>query len=412
MRFLNNKIENKEININYGVNRNFPFFILFSVLFLSLNLRAPITSTTVLLEVISESLGINGIQSGLIMTTPLIIFAISSVIISNMGVKYGYTKMVILSCLFLLVGEMIRVSFGYKGLLIGTGFIGLGISFGNVLIPSIIKLKFPKHLGIVTGLYGVVMGLFSSISTGLTLHLVDNKGLNWRYVLSIWIILSLITLIIWLSNLFIKKDKMDSDCDKRSLFKRKDIYKSKTTWAIIVYMGAQSFMFYTYITWLPKILLIKGFDSYFSGTMMSLFQMAAIPFSLLIPVIASKMKNQKAIATFVALAYLLGSIFIYISNSKLQVISSIVIMAIGSSGTYSAAIILMELRSKSSSTVAIVSGLSQSLGYLLASVGPVLMGYLFDIYESIDFPMIIFILVSFLLVLSGITAGKEGYIDE
>ncbi len=387
-------------------------FVLFAILLFSLNLRAPLTTASIILDKISVDLNLNDTQSGFMMTVPLLAFAFSSIFISNAGIKYGYTKTLIFSSLMLIIGTSLRLGFGYTGLIIGTATIGLGIAFGNVLIPSIIKLKFSQRLGLVTGLYSVVMGAFSSLSTGIAHHLSTNRGFYWKNILSIWVILSIVTSAVWIYHRYVNKDLMMSDCDKRNFFERKEIFKSKIAWAIIIYMGMQSFLFYTVVTWLPKILYLKGFDKEFSGFMLTLFQVSALPFSLLVPIVASKLKDQKLIAIFVAMGYVLGSVFLYFSSSKYQIIMSIIVMSIGTSGSYAAAIILMELRSRNANTVAVISGLSQSIGYLLASTGPVFLGYLFDHSDRIEGPIAVLVLISFILVVAGVTAGKPGYIDD
>lgn len=387
-------------------------FILFSILVLSLNLRAPITGASAVMDVISKDLGINETYSGFVMTVPLIAFAISSVFVSNLGIKYGYTKVTFISIILMIVGEVIRVSAGFKALLLGTAFLGLGISAGNVLIPSIIKLKFPNRLGLVTGLYGVFMNLISASFTGSSLYLVTQKGVPWRTMLSVWLITSVASLILWSVNLFVRKDLMHDNRDTRNIFERLDIFKSKIAWAIIIYMGSQSFLFYTTVTWLPKILNMKGFGYDFASVMLTVFQMSALPLSFLIPLIADRMKNQKVMAVFAAMGYLLGYIGLMFGSTKAQIAVSMFIMAIGCSGTYAAAIILMELRSRTSHTVAIISGVSQAIGYIIAAIGPVLLGYLFSNTEGYVFPVLILIIISVFLVTAGVIGGRSGYIDD
>ncbi|MDO5708245.1 MAG: MFS transporter [Andreesenia angusta] len=387
-------------------------FILFSILVMSLNLRAPLTSASAILDFIAKDLNISETYSGFVMTVPLLAFAISSLFIPSLGIKYGYSITIFISSILIFLGEILRISFGFKALLFGTALIGLGISTGNVLIPSIIKLKFPNRLGLVTGLYGVAMNLISASFTGTSLYLVTKKEIGWRVILSVWIIISFITMILWFINLFIRKDKMIETGDRRNLFERKGILKSKISWAIIIYMGSQSFLFYTTVTWLPKILYLKGFDYSFSSYMITVFQISALPLSLLIPIIADKMKNQKLIAVFAALGYLLGSIGLLFGRKEIHIIITMVIMAIGCSGAYAAAIILIELRSKTSSTVSLISGLSQSIGYIIAAIGPVLLGYLLGHFGNYQIPLLIFILISSFLVITGLIAGKPGYIDD
>lgn len=382
------------------------------IIVLSFNLRGPITSVGALMGLIDQDLSLSYTLGGLLTTIPLIAFALSSPFISDFGIKFGYTRVVVASLIMIIAGELLRLWAGIGGLFLGTAVLGVGISVGNVLIPSIIKLRFQNRLGLVTGIYIMGMTLFSALTTGGSIYVAGRLGLGWKNTLGLWIAVGAITLALWLYQLLGKKDPLIDHKDRRSFFEKRNIFKSPIMWAITVFMGSQSLLFYTYMTWIPNIVELKGHSLEFGGIMISTIQLLGLPASFLVPMIATRIKDQRWVAVGVAAFYLAGSIGIALADSKAVLLASAGVISVGSSGCYSAAIILMELKSRSSQTVAVVSGLSQSIGYLLASVGPAALGYLFDRTQSYQMPMALLILVSCTLALSGAIAGQKGFIRD
>ncbi|MFD3529876.1 MFS transporter, partial [Bacillus subtilis] len=70
------------------------------------------------------------------------------------------------------------------------------------------------------------------------------------------------------------------------------------------------------------------------------------------------------------------------------------------------------LRTTNMEQAAALSGMAQSLGYLLAAVGPFMIGILFDSTHTWTPAIIIFIVILFFMFLSGMRAGRSVYISD
>ena len=133
-------------------------------------------------------------------------------------------------------------------LYVGTILIGVGIAFGNVLTPGIIKMNFPLRIGIMTGYYTVVMNIFGSVSSYVTAPLV--KHFNYDRAISIVTFIGIIT---WSFQLN-KHDTVNSSQTTTNI----NVWKSPLSWQITLLMGGQSMIFYSLINWLPEFLLSHG----------------------------------------------------------------------------------------------------------------------------------------------------------
>lgn len=382
------------------------FLVFLGIVFVSFNLRAPITSVGPVIDLIQLKYDLNSSMAGFITTLPLLAFAIISPFVAKLNHKFGHGLTMFFGLLLIILGELIRSYTDIYGLFIGTAFIGIGIAIGNVLIPSVIKHKFKKNVGNVLSIYITSMCIFAALGSGLSIPMTEIWG--WNTSLAIWTILTVFTLLIWLPQLKKSGEYNNSDDLKiEEKMKSKSIWKSPLAWWVTLYMGTQSLLFYTLIAWIPSILLYKNFDAHFAGMMLLLFQLISLPATLLVPAIADKIRHQKLIATIITLIYLVGMVIFLFAISKSSVIISMIFLGLGMGGTISLAIGFISLRTPHAKKAAELSGMSQSAGYLLAAIGPILIGFIYDLSKSWTIPILMLILLIILLIFFGLKAGRD-----
>lgn len=106
-------------------------------------LRTPLTVVGPIITFIKDGLQISNVLAGFLTTIPLLAFAVVSPFAPKLSKRFGIELTLFFSMLLLALGIIMR-SLGTTSLLvIGTVLIGVAISFGNVLMPSFLKLKFP-----------------------------------------------------------------------------------------------------------------------------------------------------------------------------------------------------------------------------------------------------------------------------
>lgn len=380
--------------------------VFLGIIFVSFNLRAPITSVGPVIDLIQAEYSLSNSMAGFITTVPLLAFAIFSPFVAKINHKFGHGLTMGGGLILIIIGELVRSYTDVFGLFIGTIFLGLGIAIGNVLIPSVIKHKFKKNVGNIISIYITSMCISAALGAGVSIPASNVFG--WNTSLAMWVVLAFMALFIWLPQLK-KTEEYDNNDDLaiQEAMISKSIWKSPLAWWVTLYMGTQSLLFYTLITWIPSIIIFKGFDSHFAGMMVLFFQLVGLPATLLVPIIANKIKHQKLIATIIALNYLLGMIIFLFATSSMEIVVSMVFIGIGMGGAISLAIGFITLRTPHSKKAAELSGMSQSAGYLLAAVGPILLGFMFDITKSWTSSIIVLIVAVVLLTLFGLKAGRN-----
>lgn len=383
--------------------------VILGILFISFNLRAPITAVGSIVDMIRVEYALSNAVAGFITTLPLIAFAVVSPFVASVSGKIGHSKTMMIGLLFILGGEVIRSYTGAAGLFIGTAIIGIGIAIGNVIIPAIIKLYFSNKVGVVTSIYTSGMCIFAAVGAGISVPLARGLRLGWKNALASWFILTVCTIIIWLPQVLKKQAKTGS---VKKAAGKTSIWRSRLAWWVTLFMGTQSLLFYSLVAWLPTIVIAKGMTEAFAGNMALMFQLMAIPATLIFPPLCDKFSSQKMLVLVTCAIYGTGMFLFLIAGSPVLIAIAVVCMAIGMGASISLSIAFISLRSPNSGRASQLSGMAQSAGYLLAAVGPMATGLLFDLLSSWTVPLILFIVLIGFLAFCGMFAGSDKTVEE
>ncbi|MER2009681.1 MAG: MFS transporter [Psychrobacillus sp.] len=384
--------------------------LIIGIIFISSTLRAPLTAVGPIISYIRDGLDISNVLAGFITTIPLLAFAVISPFAPRVARRFGMEMTLFLAILLLAFGIAIRSTGTPFFLLFGTALIGIAIAFGNVLIPSFIKLKFPLQIGLLTGIFTVSMNLSAGIGAGISYPIAEGSFLGWQGALGIWSILAIIACLVWVPQIK-QRQQIVLDVPDTTPIKAKSILKSPLTWSITLCMGFQSLIFYTTAAWIPEILQTQGMEAGKSGWMLSTMQFSQLPMTFLIPILAGRMKDQRILVAVFSICYLIGFIGLLYGSLSLAILW-MVFLGLGGGASFGLVMMFFSLRSRTPMEAADLSGVAQSIGYLLAAVGPVFFGFVHDTTGSWDTPILLFILTVILLFFAGMHAGRDRFVSE
>jgi MFS transporter, CP family, cyanate transporter len=382
--------------------------LIIGIIFIATNLRSPLTSVGPLIGTLRDNLGISNSVIGLITTIPLLAFALFSSLAPKISRQLGMERLLLISLILLTLGIILRSLAGEFMLFTGTVLIGLAISVCNVLLPSLIKRDFEQKVGLMTGVYSVSMNLCGAIASGISIPLALGMHLGWDGALSVWGLLSLVSVFLWLPQL--RNIRRPATISSQVVNKPEvNIWKSSIAWSVTFFMGLQSLIFYVLVAWLPEILVQKGISTSSSGWMLSLMQLAILPITFIVPIIAGRMAHQRSLVIMTAVFYLLGT-FGLLTGGSLFIILSVILLGIGVGSSFSLSMMFFSLRTQTASESAELSGMAQSVGYLLAAVGPTLFGLLHVVTKGWVVPLFMIIICIILLLIVGLSAGSSIFV--
>jgi MFS transporter, CP family, cyanate transporter len=276
-----------------------------------------------------------------------------------------------------------------------------------VVVPSIVKGRFARRAGRLTGLYVAALGAGAALAAGLTVPIERALGAGWEAGLAVWALPAAAAAA--LLGVAVSRDEgrvtaRDGPGDARALL------GDALAWHVTLYFGLQSIVFYIALTWLPSILRDSGFGAGAAGALLALFALGGNPASLVVPIVAVRMRDQRALAAGIAVleAVAVAGLLAAPGAALLWV----TLFALGQGGAFSLALTLIVLRAPDSSRAAELSGMAQAIGYSLAAFGPLAAGALHDWSGDWDAPLVALLLTTVPLLAAGVAAGRARTVER
>lgn len=371
------------------------------ILMIATTLRVTFTGVAPLLDAIRADYGLTTAQTGLLTTLPLLAFALVSPLAAAVARRWGIERSLFAAMLLICVGIGIRSLSSPLFLFGGTTLIGCGIALGNVLLPGLIKRDFSQHVAKLTGAYSLTMGAAAAIGSAIVVPLALN-GFGWRGALLMLMAFPLLALFIWLPQW---RQKAHATMSNSRALHSRAIWRSRLAWQVTLFLGINSLIYYVVIGWLPAILISHGYSEAQAGSLHGLLQLATAAPGILIPLILYRFKDQRAIAALVALMCAIGAAGFWLMPDRAVLWT--LLFGFGSGASMILGLTFIGLRASSAHQAAALSGMAQSVGYLLAACGPPLMGKIHDLNGNWQIPLIGVALLATVMAVFGFCAGSN-----
>ncbi|HFI0160541.1 TPA: MFS transporter [Streptococcus suis] len=353
-------------------------FIIAGIVMLGVVMRAPFTALPAILTDVAAGLGVEVSSLGILTSIPLIMFALCSSLAPRLAAKFGMEKLMALVLLVMVLGSGMRV-LNLPALYIGTMLVGATIAFINVLLPSLVAANFPKKIGLYTTIYITLMGVAATVASMIAVPIVSSS--SWEFFILLITGLVFMAFLIWLPN--VRNNHRFASENQGN--QKSSIWKNKAAIAFLIFGGLQSVLYYTEITWLPTISQSVGFSKAEAGLMAGFFNMTAIPMSMIIPAVLSRQTKEmrRNIMLAISSVTLLGLVMMVLIPTNLILWSALhIILSFSNAALFPYMMLSFSMKTSSSQATAQLSGMVQTGGYLIAAVGPGLLGYSYPIFNS------------------------------
>lgn len=354
-------------------------FLIPGIIMIGIALRTPFTVLPIVLTDIAKGLQVPVNSLGFLTSLPLIMFALCSVFAPRLAQKMSLEKLFALVLFVLTLGSMIRV-FNLPLLYAGTIILGSTIAILNVLLPSLIQANQPHRIGLLTTLYITSMGLAITVVSALAVPIVQIS--SWQGLIWALTLLCLLVLLVWLPNVKYSHHLTGKHQEKPHLGA---LLKNPRVWALILFGGLQSLLFYTSMTWLPTLGQQAGLSKDTTGLLAAVFSLISMPFSMTIPSLTARLKARQRLLMIglFAVAGLIGVAMLLIETDSFAYWLTLnLLIGTSVSALFPYLMVTFSLKTSTPGQTAQLSGLAQTGGYILAALGPSLFGYSYDIFHS------------------------------
>lgn len=375
--------------------------LILGILLIAVNLRPAIASVGPLISAIRADTGLSNTLLGFLTSLPLIAFGVISILTPLFTKRMGIEGTVSFALFLLSCGILLRVLPSNLALFGGTLIIGIAIALGNVLLPPLVKRYFPHRSGLMTSMYSSTLGVGAALGAGLSVPLAENAGLGWRWSLGAWALISLIALALWMPQLqknIIPKNK------RHFVSSMKHVGGSKMAWQIAVFMGLQSLAFYVVLAWLPEILQSRGTDAQTAGWLLSLSQATGVLGTLFVPIWAERISNRQYLIWILVILELVSLAGLMIPSGFMVTLwASLIGFSLG--GSFGLALFFIVVKSKTTESTTELSGMTQTVGYLLAAGGPTIFGAIYDLTNAWIWPLLFLVATALIKLVAGLKAS-------
>lgn len=375
--------------------------LIVGILMIATTLRVTFTGAAPLLDAIRADYGLTTAQTGLLTTLPLLAFALVSPLAAGIARRIGMERSLFVAMLLICAGIAMRSLPSVSLLFFGTAVTGCGIALGNVLLPGLIKRDFSQHVARLTGAYSLTMGAAAALGSALVVPLALS-GFGWRGALLLLMVFPLLAFLVWLPQW---RNTTHANVTTSRVLHTRGIWRSPLAWQVTLFLGINSLIYYVIIGWLPAILISHGYSEEQAGSLHGLLQLATASPGLLIPLVLHRFRDQRSIAALVSLMCAVGAAGFWFMPD--QAVLWTLLFGFGSGATMILGLTFIGLRASSSHQAAALSGMAQSVGYLLAACGPPLMGRIHDGQGSWQIPLLAVAALAVVMAVFGRYAGRN-----
>jgi MFS transporter, CP family, cyanate transporter len=340
-----------------------------SIVLISVNLRAAVTSVGPVLHEIIRDAGLSAAAVSVLTTLPSLCFGLAAPLAPQLARRTGTERAVLAGLLLMAAGIALRGLGGAPALYAGQVLAMAGIGLINVLLPGLVKRDFPDRVALMTGLYTMAFCTGAAGAAGATVPLAVAFGGSWAAALAIWAVPAALAAAVWAWQLPPREPVSHGAMRVRGL------WSDPLAWQVMLFMGLQSALAYIVLSWLPPILRDRGLSQVEAGLVLSVSVVMQAGACLFAPALATRGKNQSFANVFsvaLCMAGLLGCFFAPLGTVWIWA----AVLGISQGALISIALTVIVLRSPDARVAAHLSGMAQAGGYILASAGPMLTGML------------------------------------
>ncbi len=379
--------------------------VLVALVGLAFNLRPAAGSIGPVIAEVRSALGMSAASAGLLTALPVLAFAGFGAATPWLAARVGVHRVSALALVTTSAGLAVRAATGSELTFLVASAVALGgMATANVLLPSLVKMHFPNRIGLITGVYTTALATGMAVSTLLTVPIAEAAG-SWRAGLGVWAVTAGVAAVPWLG--MIRHDRITRETHTVAL---REVLGTRLGRLMALAFGMQSLQAYSVFGWFAQVYRDAGYSAATAGLMLSIITGIGIPISLAIPTLATRRDSQVWLMATLLLCYPIG-LFGLMFWIDVQPWLWALFIGIGL-GIFPLVLTLLTLRSRTPGGTVALSGVAQSIGYLIAAVGPLSLSLLRSATGGWTVPLALLVVLLVPLAWSGLLVARPGYVED
>ena len=376
---------------------------------LAFNLRGSITSLPPLFPELSSSLHLSSAAVAALAATPVLCFGVFSGVAAPLSRRFGEERVLLAALALLGIGLVGRAALPDWLLFPGTVFAAAAIALMNVLLPSLIKRRQPGRAGLLIGVYLLSLAAGAILGSLLAVPIFQASGGSVPLALGVWALPVAVAALAWLPQWRFRTAPAGArPSGQQPLLK---VSRYLLAWQVMGFMGLQSLIYYATLSWLPTLFRDRGADPVHAGTLLALMNIGNAATLMLIPVLAHRTRDQRwlvALTVASSAVGLAGAWFAPMGGAAFWV----VLLGFGQGAALGLAVYFTVARAPDPVSSASLSAFAQGAGYLVATTGPLAVGFLHTATGSWTVPVVVLLAVLAAELAAGWGAARPATLPE
>ncbi|RBQ07978.1 CynX/NimT family MFS transporter [Pedobacter miscanthi] len=377
------------------IDNNSRLYII-GIVLIAMALRPALVSVGPSINAVKDSFGLSHALVAMLISIPDFLMGALALPMPYLAQKIGRDKMILVGLAMIGMATAFRgMATNVAGLFISTAIIGAGIAIVGTLLSGFIKEKFPNRTSLIIGIYSTTLSIGSTVAAVSTTPIAEYAG-SWRISLGIWGIIAIPGIVMW--QLISRRELGNPPSEtpgKRALLP----WKNGSAWKIAVYFAGVNLIFYSLLAWTVATLTERGISAESAGWLLGCFTLCFMLASPIIGLVSRGADRRKWLvgSALLAACGLLGIGHLWIDAALLWI--SLTAIGLGAAFTLGMTLPLdfTVTPAQTNSWAAFV----MAVGYLVASIGPFLLGSLRDATGNFTLPIDVLIGAALVMAIAG-----------
>ncbi|MCA5970937.1 MULTISPECIES: cyanate transporter [Pseudomonas] len=350
--------------------------LMISVLLVALNLRPSMAAVGPLLVAIRLDVPLGFGTASLLTMLP--VMAMGLAMFFGMGIaRYlGSYRSIMLSLALIGLATLARLFLDSAAELIFSAVLaGLGIALIQALMPALIKSRFKADVSLYMGLYVTAIMGGAALAASFSPLLMSSSG-SWRVGLAVWSLLALLAMCFW----FAQRHVLQSDASIAAGH-RQTFFHMPRAWMLGIFFGLGTASYTCVLAWLAPYYLENGWGEQGAGLLLGFLTLMEVVSGLLVPALANRSRDKRVALVVLLILMMTGFAGLILMPQQLGLLWAC-LLGLGIGGLFPMSLIVSMDHCDDPQQAGSLTAFVQGVGYLIASLSPLLAGVIRDLTGS------------------------------
>ncbi|MEY7852117.1 CynX/NimT family MFS transporter [Natrarchaeobius sp. A-rgal3] len=351
-------------------------FVLTAFVLAAVNLRPAIASVPPVLEVIRVELALSYTAVSLLTTIPMFCMGLFAFLTPRVA-RYGRERGLFWAIVLIGLATAARVAGNSVAILfVTTVVVGIAIAVGQTLLPALVDEYFPERAAFATGVYSISLALGATFAAGLTVPVYQIAD-SWTAALASWALLAVVAAVV----LVVLVRGGSGDSERVSEPPRRLPWRSPIAWAVTLFFVGASTVFYSGLTWLAPRYVAIGWDETTAGFLLTTFTLTQVVGMGLFMLFGDRVADRRPWILAMGGVTAASIVAIGLTPSTYPWLLA-ALLGSGSGGLFTIALTLPIDLAADGPTTDRLATMGLGIGYMVAAVGPSVVGGIRDVTGS------------------------------